>query len=89
MEKDMTKYERASEIEKLQKLKISLYDQRDVAAKTGAFLKKMSCTPDGEKMRKQLGTICKLRATRINNKINELNAKIFKLQQEEKEDFSV
>ena len=87
MEKHMSKYEWEKEIEALSKLKISLYDQRDVATKTAAFLRQMSCTADGDKMRTQLIKICKLRATRITNKINEINVRIYKLQRVEKGDY--
>jgi len=79
MEKFMSKQARDEEIEKLSKLKISLYDQRDVAADTILFLRGMNCTTDGDKMRNSLIRICKQRTTRINAKITEINDKIFRL----------
>lgn len=85
MEKMMSKYERQKETEKLQKLKISLYDQRDVAEKMIEFLRQMNCTEDGDKMRKAIVRNCKIRATRINTKITEINDKIFRLNMAEAE----
>lgn len=84
----MSRFQREKEIERLSKMKISLYDQRDVAAKVVAFLRQMSCTTDGDKMRKALITICKARVTRINNKITELNDKIFELNKAQEDDLT-
>lgn len=78
MEKFMSRIEREKEIDRLSKLKISLYDQRDVAAKVIEFLRGLSCTADGDKMRNILIRICKQRITRINTKITEINDKIFR-----------
>lgn len=87
MEKFMSKVERDREIEKLSKLKLSLYEQREVARKTGDFLSKMTVSEDGDKMRKPLMKICKMRTTRIDHKIDELKSRIFKLQKAEEGDF--
>ena len=76
-ERKLSKYEREKKIEELSKMKISLYDQRDVASKVVAFLGKLSLTQDGEKMRKGLAKVCKLRIARINKKINETNDEIY------------
>ncbi len=87
MEKFMLKFERDKEIDRLSKLKLSLYEQKEVAQNTLRFLKKMSLSEDGAKMRDQLMKICKLRSTRIDHKIEELKTKIFKLQKAEEGNF--
>lgn len=88
MEKHMSRFQREKEIDRLAKLKISLYDRRDVAAKVIAFLRQMSCTADGDKMRIILIRICKQRTTRISTKITELNDKIFRLNKAQEDDLT-
>ena len=83
MEKFMSKYACGKEIEDQSKILLSLYEQRDVLLKTAVFIKKLDCTENGEKVRKQLMVICKTRITRINNKITETNDRIYRLQQQE------
>lgn len=83
MEKFMTKFQCSREIEDRQKLKLNLYEQRDVLLRTVSFLKGMESSAGAEKVRKQLLTYCKTRITQANNKITQTNDRIHRLQEQE------
>ena len=83
MGKFITRDGRAKLIEDYSKTKLSLYEQQSVLLEVMQFLQRMSLTESGEKMRRILMKICKMRNTRISSKITELNGQIYQLQKQE------
>jgi hypothetical protein len=66
--------------------KRSLHEQQAFLIEVMDFMRKRSCTKSEDKMRKCLMRICKLRLAKINQKINDLNTKIYQLSRSEQGD---
>lgn len=78
--------ERAAKQKELGIMKRSLHEQQAFLTDLIDYMRNRSCTPSEDKARKVLMRTTKLRLAKINQKINDLNTQIWKLNEESRGD---